>query len=291
MQPISQSDRINFIRKHLITLPLRCAEPIMFGLHHEEVGEEHAWMRSATVTLLKVRDRRLVVLNEHVIRQIRRAVAKNTTKGTVRVQIGSTPVDIESLLLGTNAASDLAILDATNLTLERGERLDLVNTMTFGATCKPEGFVPLQYHQPSPWPAPDIAADDVVMLGGFPEMMRRRAGVDVTHGTWSMAGIAITGEGFDEFRIRFDRSGWENEFGPSNDPQLLSRELSGLSGSPVFVDRGAEGTLNSPLVGFVKAYQKDDDLLVITSATNIRSDGTLKARPDPIFLADDEGDG
>jgi hypothetical protein len=50
--------------------------------------------------------------------------------------------------------------------------------------------------------------------------------------------------------------------------------LGGLSGGPVFVWR-KEPILTAELVGFISEYQKDYDLMRITSANLIRENGTL----------------
>jgi|GEM_PF-4337064 len=284
--PISQADQRAFISNHLWSLPLRFAEPITIGVHHNEVGFERAWMRSATVTALDLGGCRRIVMNQHVLKLYRDAVAANSTGGAVRVQIGSTPIDLKSVLLDENEASDLAVLDATDLDLRRDEMPDMVNALMLGTGWIDDAYVPLQFHTPSPWPATDIKSDDAILLGGYPEFLRERNGMDVTHASWSMAGIPITGEGFDEFRVRFDRSRWQNQFGKSDEPLLLTKQLSGLSGSPVFVERLAEGGWICSLVGFVKAYDPDGDLLIVTSATNIRSDGSLKRRRAPIILGE-----
>jgi hypothetical protein len=77
-----------------------------------------------------------------------------------------------------------------------------------------------------------------------------------------------------------DRRDWRTDNG-ADDPRIMEKELSGMSGSPVFrVFFDNDRKLVLDLIGFIMSDQLPyRDKLLMTSANNILTTGKLKHRP------------
>jgi len=83
---------------------------------------------------------------------------------------------------------------------------------------------------------------------------------------------------------RFVRSAGEEQFVVSVRPEepivtvnkgLTVGSLGGLSGGPVFCWRKTDRLLHAELVGFIYEYQEKLDLMYVSAARVMNSDGTL----------------
>lgn len=250
------------IRRQLLLHPIRFAVPILVGYRPGTAGDVE--VRTATGTLIEFEERKRLVTNHHVIQAIDLFIdADQNRSDDVVVQIADNVVQIDEIVLQQVPRTDLAVLDVTGMDFRRPEDAS-------------GRFVQAQFLKPNTWPGPDAGEGDSVMFGGYPEAFRRHGSGEVTYTPFSLAGMRVTSATYESFRVLFDRDEWRDEFGGGDDA-LRCRELSGLSGSPVFVDKiNDNGLTTFDLVGFVEAYDRQNDVMVMTSASNIRSDGSLK---------------
>jgi hypothetical protein len=139
-----------------------------------------------------------------------------------------------------------------------------------------EGMPSLDYYAVASldWPQESARIGEVLVFGGYPERQRLRDKIEVIQETYSVAGVPVTGAYDDRFTCNLDRSGWTTHK-IRDDGKIALREWSGLSGSPVFCDRGNVGGMRPELVGFIKEHQPEFDQLVVSSASNLRADGTI----------------
>ena len=139
------------------------------------------------------------------------------------------------------------------------------------------GVSNLQLFQRATWPADPVKPGDKVSFAGWPES---RSSIDhdameVTFTGYIFIDMEVRAVTDDQFSLLFERSKWHGVFGWETPEAMAERDLSGLSGAPIFREALRNGIIISELVGFVKEYQPTLDYLIATSANNILPDGRI----------------
>jgi hypothetical protein len=257
----SRIARLGEIGRQLVSYPALFCDPIIIGLHIDQVGPDAADVRSATGTLVRIGERNLLVTCHHVIEAYRRSYIEDDR--TI-FQFLDQVFDPLAILIDEDERRDIATLDFSGFAISR----------------PPVGDVRLphdiQVCSTGQRMAHEVRNGEIVFFGGWPEVRRTQidGGRELSHQFFGFAGIPVTGAFEGRFTCSFDRTEWESVYGPTEDPNVQERQLSGLSGGPVFRDRGNQ--INFDLVGFITAYSPTYDLLNVSSIENIRSDGGLR---------------
>ena len=136
-----------------------------------------------------------------------------------------------------------------------------------------DGVPDIRVYEPAHWPPAPPQQGDSVFFAGWPEVA---ASVDVpnmgaTFQPYGYAGATVTEMTDHGFTIEVDRAKFRGITGRETQQQLQERDLSELSGSPIFRDNSA-GSGGYELVGFIKEYAPKWDIFFATSAVNIRAD-------------------
>jgi len=228
----------------LATLPLISARPVWYGDSPQTSREPQ--MRNATVTLLELDGLFLAVTCEHVISSFEgfRDANPAAVFGVHRTQI-----DVDSCIRARSRSLDLVTLDVTPYV-----QAGLLEDSSF--------------HRPPVWPPSPVSEKDVIAVAGFPGIWRKHK--DIGHFqffTFSSGAGEVTSvrEDYLYTRFRLDDCIIAARDG------LVASDLGGLSGGPVWAWR----PLHLELVGFVKEYQPDYDLLYVRRALVVSRDGTL----------------
>lgn len=214
---------------------------------------------SASGALIDFGGRPCLVTNKHVVDFYRAQIALRPTV----FEFAGARLDPLARLYSENDLVDLAVLRLDGL------RIDVHR----------DGGVPrLELFKRKKWPPQPPRAGDRVFFAGWPEVGRS---VDVeerevSFRPYSWIGMEIRNAGYDQFSILFERDKFQGVTGWETPDQLAERNLSGLSGSPIFRDPSTDGRLAADLIGFVKQYNPDLDYLVATSALNLRGDGKIE---------------
>jgi|SRR6202051_2205467 len=240
--------------EYLLKYPFRYCVPVIIGIPGNQI-------ENASATLVTFQGRELMITNSHVIETYRKLREANPE---ALFQIGTKPFTPESKLIDEDRDSDIAVLDRSGVSFDR-DAIEL-----------PE----LESYVVTEWPPVPVSVGDIVILGGWPRSGREggESGQDVTFDSYSIAATDVTDVFPDRFHCKLDRSQWKVFRGGAEDQGRLSeRDFSGLSGSPVMRIARADGRneLRPTVVGFIMEYNPTMDKHVITSAENVRSDGSL----------------
>ena len=194
------------------------AVSLLFGFSEDPRSEKVPEVYVASAGLLDFKGRICAVTCYHVLRNF---WLKQKDEPGFRFQIGSFGCDPRDLLRDFDEALDLAILDVSDIPIDRlGSRDD----------------GPVQALRPSRWPNDPMAPDDYVALCGFPLGTR-----EVNIGERRFLSVAfpvvehVLSVDNDSFTISLRRSQLvsipEDERAPE---AIREADLNGLSGSPVF---------------------------------------------------------
>jgi hypothetical protein len=228
--------------------------PLVIGYAPQSANEEGSVVGSGSGTLLRVGGKEVLVTMRHILEIYRNAHGVDDRIG---MHFGG--LSFEPRIVDESAATDLAVLEVKGLPFERAD----------------PDFPPLRFLEPTRWPADDAEEGDTVFIGGWPEAYRniRDGGAELHFEKYDTIVATVTGAFYDRFTCLFDRGEWSSRF--SDRAYEQDRRMSGKSGGPVFRETRGK-VLTFDLVGFVKEHDPETDVLVVSSASNIRSDGTLK---------------
>ena len=236
---------------HLAKYPLLSACCIALVRENDDQTRD---LFSATATLLNLDAGPVAITCHHVLEKYRLM-----QQGCVRsdFHIGSLSVDPMQISICENPQLDLAVLSLDGLDL--GEML---RDAPIGAAC----FAPAE------WPPNPLDLPTSVCLGGYPGRYRRALDdADLLFGSFSVAATPVVAVHPGYFVVQFGRERWvASDWDPSAGPDL--HDLGGMSGGPVFVER----PLHFELVGIIKEFSQDYDLLYATRADLIRPDGSIE---------------
>lgn len=216
--------------------------------------------RSASGVLLRLRGVPYLITNWHVLEAYRNLAAQRATQ----FFFAENAVDPIQRLHSESAELDLAVLLAYNLRIPV-ERNRLA------------GVPDVRVYEPEQWPPAAPEAGDSVFFAGWPEKGRS---VDIENMEARFRPYAYVGATIQEvtdggFTIPFDPTDLRGVTGLETKEQLQERDLSGLSGGPIFRDMSASGRAPE-LVGFIKEHATTWGLLLATSALHLRSDGQIE---------------
>jgi hypothetical protein len=217
--------------------------------------------RSASGALIDFGGRPCLVTNKHVVDAYRELSAVRPTV----FELADIGIDPKVRLYSEDEGVDLAVirLDGLRIRVDRGALTDVPK---------------LQLYHRDEWPATGPQVGDQVFFAGWPEVGRN---VDVEEREavftpYCFTGIEIHSVPDDQFTMRFERERFQGIMGWETAAQLAERNLSGLSGTPIFRDTSLSGGLVPDLIGFVKQYSCEYDYLIATSALNLQPDGRVK---------------
>jgi hypothetical protein len=220
--------------------------------------------RSASGTLIRLSGVPVLVTNWHVVEAYRKFAAQRETQ----FFFADTAIDPVERLHSESQELDLAVLLAYRLRIRADRNA-------------PAGVPHIRVYEPTQWPPAPPQPGDSVFFAGWPEVGRSVdfANMEATFQPYAYVGATIQEATADKFTIQFDRARFWGVTGLETQEQLEERQLSGLSGGPIFRDMSASGRMHE-LVGFITEYGVNWDLLIATSALNIRPDGRIdRSRP------------
>lgn len=224
-------------------------------------GDQEAQFHSASGALIDFAGRPCLVTNKHVLDVYRAESAKRPTV----FEFAGVGIDPLQRLYSEDAAVDIAVVRLDGL------RIDVARSPL-------SGIPNLQLYRPPKWPPNAPQPGDSVFFAGWPEVGRK---IDISEAEaafqpYSWTGVKVQSVTDDQFTILFERERFQGVSGWETAEQLAERNLSGLSGTPIFRDTSVSGGLAADLIGFVKQYSPGMDYLVATSALNLRADGRIE---------------
>ena len=248
------------IASSLCDIALAFSTQIIIG-RTDVAATDPSRVRSATGSIIDIGGRPCLVTNKHVLDAYR----EERAKGPTVFEFAGVSIDPDDRrLYAENTQVDLAVvrLDGLQIRVDRSVVA---------------GVPDLQVFKRTDWPAEPVSVGDKVFFAGWPEVGRRFGDDDneLIFQPYAFVGVEVRTVTDDQFTCLFDRSQFSGIFGWETARQMSERELSGLSGSPIFRDFG-DGVLAPDLVGFVKQYKPEYDYLIATSANNILADGHIR---------------
>lgn len=246
------------------SLPVNYCDPVVLLWEDEDSTPRFS---SASGTYIQLGSRSILVTNAHVYREFE-CVRERFGRAVFHVG-GRDLKDVDSRFIDVDEGSDLATIDLAGVTLTpRDTARGALQTRHF--------FSPA-----TAWPA-EASTGDIVSFGGWPGVLRKdepdNRGAEFN--PYTITNVPITSATRDSFRVRVDRSKVTYSFGrTSHDEDEKDFDFRGMSGAPVL--RRREGI--TELVGIVTEYLgfiAEGDILVdtfvMTNASSIKSDGTLR---------------
>jgi hypothetical protein len=208
----------------------------------------------------------LLVTNSHVMEDGFRAIEK--ASGGALFTFGG--VTFRPDVIDENGAHsiDLAIIDVT--------RIDFVKA---APGYWESSAAKLHVWAATEWPTSAPRKGDATATVGWPIDFRVHEDGHTEFAAFPMLGHFVDDVGRTSFTIPFDQEGMiAGDFDPANDV-ITKRPLYGFSGSPVFAMH-REGLNPLVLIGIVRRYGENFDILHCTRADIIRGDGTVDATGD-----------
>lgn len=234
--------------------PLLFAKAAFFGQRPSK--KRPSEISSGSVSLVDLGDGPLAITCEHVIAGYIDMAKKHDN---CVFQIGSVEINPLEQLVEKNARLDLATIRLT------AEQAKLITT---------EGEIGSCIFRPTVWPPEPLQKGQFVAFGGFPGCLRTIESFDeYIFGSWSCGASEISSVSDGQFVSAFEREYWVKSFG--SDHHMNIDALGGLSGGPVFIDRG----LYWDFVGIVSQYHENFDAMFFASSRALRANGTITPPP------------
>lgn len=238
----------------LAKFPLLFAKAAFFGQLPSK--NRPSKISNGTVSLVDLGDGPLAITCEHVI-----AGYTDMTKAhdNLVFQIGCVEINPLEQLIDRNARLDLATIRLTE---------EQVKSITS------EGEIGSCVFRPKAWPPEALQKGQFVAFGGFPGCLRTVESFDeYLFKSWSSGASQISSVSDGQFVSAFEREFWVKSFGAERHMNIDA--LGGLSGGPVFIDRG----LYWDFVGIVSQYQESYDAMFFASTSCLRANGTITPPP------------
>jgi hypothetical protein len=235
-----------------------CEFPAMFakGVLISVADEFH----TATATLVDLGHGPMAVTCAHVITHRKSEAAPSYLEmwrdGRALIRVGNVRVS-PSQLAGLDGEVDLA-----TISLSDEQAADLVS----------EDGIAAQFYRPARWPPDRAKEGESVAIGGFPAEWRQRRSEarEMILRYYGIGATPVTSASERQFGCRFEREGWIWMSRDAELPDLTT--LGGLSGGPVFAERH----LHRALVGIVKNFREDCDIMLMSHTDWIQEDGSIR---------------
>lgn len=236
----------------LVKHPLYYAKPVFFGGRPRRT--ETTTVSNGTITFLQLEKCVIGVTCAHVIQGFR---DMQSNLGNALFQIGNVELNPLNQLIAEHQGFDLATISLSSSQLKRLLAQEGIGSRVI---------------KPAQWPPQPVTEDNCVMLGGFPGALRELDNFDeLSFGTFSAAGISVASSYDDYFTCQFERDYWVRSLrGNSKLPNHL-QDLGGMSGGPVFVDRGH----HFEFVGVIYEFSPAFDIMFCRPASLIQPDGSI----------------
>ena len=154
--------------------------------------------------------------------------------------------------------------------LAQNEILDLASILVPEVLVTAAFLTPRTQHKPHSWPPQRATADDVVIYGGYPGVLRAGRGrVADFPFEWIMGGVADVSERNLVVEPHFKTINWL-------DPEPgreFNTDVRGMSGGPIF--RVLEPWLRLELVGFIYEFAIQGEAILARHADFISTNGTI----------------
>ncbi len=240
--------------EQLAKFPLLFAKSILFG---QRPSKSHrSEIKSGSVTLVDLGEGVLAITCEHVIASYQKM---KQTHDSLVFQIGDIELDPLEQLIDKNVRLDLATIRLTD-----AQSRSITSNGPIGSCI----------FRPKLWPPEPLKVGEFVAFGGFPGSLRTIASFDeYVFESWSSGASEISSVSDGQFVSKFEREFWVKSFGAEH--HLMLDTLGGLSGGPVFINRG----LYWEFVGIVSQYHENYDAMFFASTFSLRTDGTIEPLP------------
>jgi hypothetical protein len=242
------------IAERLIQFAL--ASTVAIGVAAKTPTDDPHSFRSASAALIRLSGVPILITAWHVIEAYRVLAAQRDTQ----FFFADCAIDPIERLHCESQDVDLAVILAYDLRI-RSDRNEAV------------GIPDVHVYEPAEWPPTPPRAGDSIFFAGWPEVGRS---VDVpkleaTFQPYAYVGATISDVTKQSFTIPIDRTRIRGITGRETQQQLQEKDLSGLSGAPIFRDMSAVGRPHE-LVGFIKEFAPNWDVFIATSALHIQAD-------------------
>lgn len=240
--------------EQMAKFPLLFAHAVFFG---QRPSKDHpSEISSGTISLIDLGEGPLAITCEHVIAGY--CEMKKTSDNLV-FQINDVEINPLEQLIDKDARLDLATIRLTDAQLKSITSAGDIGSCAF---------------RPKAWPPETLKEGEFVSFGGFPGSLRTVASFDeYIFDSWSCGGTRVSSVSEGQFVSAFDREYWVKSFGAAH--HLTLNSLGGLSGGPVFINRG----LYSDFVGIVSQYHESYDAMFFASTSGLRANGTITPLP------------
>lgn len=239
----------------LAKFPLLFAKAAFFGQRPSK--NRPSEISNGTVSLVDLGDGPLAVTCEHVIAGFTKMA---NAHNNLVFQIGSVEINLLEQLIDRNARLDLATIRLTE------EQATSITS---------EGEIGSCVFRPKAWPPEEnLKKGDFVAFGGFPGSLRTVASFDeYIFESWSSGASQISSVSDGQFVSAFESEFRVKSFGAERNMNIDA--LGGMSGGPVFIDRG----LFWDFVGIVSQYHENYDAMFFASVSGLRPNGTITPLP------------
>ncbi len=240
--------------EHMAKFPLLFAHAVFFGQRPSKSRPSE--IRNGSISIIDLGEGPFAVTCEHVIAGY---CKMNEAHNNLVFQIGNTEINPLEQLIDTNSRLDLATIRLSK------EQLKSITS---------EGEIGSCVFQPKAWPPETLRAGEFVSFGGFPGSLRTVVSFDeYIFDSWSCGGSKVSSVSEGQFVSAFEREYWIKSFGAAHHMNIDA--LGGLSGGPVFINRG----LYSDFVGIVSQFHENYDVMVFSSASSLRVNSTIIPLP------------
>lgn len=236
--------------QQMAKFPLLFAKAVVIGQRPSKKSPSK--LTSGTVTLVDLGSGPLGVTCAHVISSYREMQQRFTN---VVFQVGNVALEPSRQLVAEDTKLDLATIRLTDVQVRELTSGEEIGSCVF---------------RPVSWPPAPIKGGDVVAFGGFPGSLREYLSFDeLGFYSWSNGACSVDSVTDDRISCVFEREYWVSSFGQKHQMEL--RDLGGMSGSPVFVQRD----LHWDLVGLIYEFSTEFDIMFCRPLGFLRPDGTI----------------
>lgn len=219
---------------------------VPFWWHGSSVDGRYQILRNATVCFVDTGARKIAVTADHVYQQY---ISDKENDRTLTCQFGGATIEPERHLIHRSPGQDLATFALSDVHIGA----------TGGST-----------HRPLTWPTEQLRLGDVVLLGGYPGVLRLEGSTTADLPFQSFAGAATSVSPWNiSLHLDLPNLHW-----PLHKAEHFNAQLGGMSGGPVFkfipspIERLA-------LAGFIYEYQETYELMLARPASCIGRDGVV----------------
>jgi hypothetical protein len=243
---------VGSLGKKTAKIPLLFASAIYFGNDKSVSGPA---INNATVTLVKGKNDYFAITCFHLLDGYIKKLQENPNL---------------SFYIGKKKMNPIKNI------IDKNERLDLITFKVNEDVLfknNDEG-ISSYFYTPLNWPPENVSKSDFVHLGGFPGKIRELRSPELIVNGFTVSGSPVSSVSDDYFYCKFERENWIKSINRESFDTRYFKELGGMSGGPVFVQRGSPINYFE-LVGIIKEFSPEYDLLYIRSIKFINNDGKI----------------